>query len=127
VARDANQGNGMKRIFAVLALVGAMACVMPSVASADTFAGPREYRVSQNPGYRGWGTVEPNTCQRYGCMMAFQTHASAYRWNGSSWNQTTRRTGTQVYIWPYGSGWSWTWTQSTGWLAMQQEVLTYRA
>jgi hypothetical protein len=51
---------------------------------------------------------------------------TAWRWNGYSWVQTTRRIGTYVWVEPFATGWSWTWTSGAGWLAMRDEKLVAR-
>jgi hypothetical protein len=82
--------------------------------------------VKNNPNYRGWGRVEANYCPpNAACLAVYYPTAEAYRWNGYRWIQTSRRDNAQVYIWPYGAGWSWTWTQQTGWLAMRHTALEY--
>lgn len=60
-----------------------------------------------------WGTVDGTSVW---CELAcFQP---AWQWNGS-WKTTQRHNGTQVYLYPYATGWAWTWTRDSGWLAMR--------
>lgn len=83
-------------------------------------------RVSSNPDYKGWGSVDANYCPpNLACTMVYRSTVPAYRWNGAGWVATTRAHNERVYIWPYGYGYSWTWTESTGWLAVKQGYLFY--
>ena len=73
--------------------------------------------------YIGWGQVA------YASDAGFYYGGNgsgvvAWRWSGSSWQQSSRYYGQRVYIYPYASGWSWTWTQGSGWLAVRTSQLT---
>ena len=68
--------------------------------------------------YKGWAHVAN------GCGISYENgYRIAWRWTGSTWARAYVWNGAQVYVWPYGGGWSWIWTQQTGWLALQSNVL----
>ena len=73
-------------------------------------------KVTANPSYQGWGKTY---CDFH------TTSLTAYAWNGA-WSRRSMTCHTQVYIWPYASGWSWAWTSGTGWVAMRGDDLVWR-
>ena len=94
----------------------------------DTAQFPCDVRVDGLVTYKGWAHVDVglycggmNPGQDY--IDSLRAPRPAWRWTGSAWTRASLATSTQVYVWPYATGWSWVWTQRTGWLAMQDEHL----
>ncbi len=107
-------------VAAALAVSSAEASKRP-VNAGVPLAAPYNEPIPAYDGFQGWGQVGSGTSTAY--HLVAQTKV-AWHWNGRSWVQRSRTTGTRVYIWPYAAGWSWTWTQNTGWLAMRTSDLT---
>jgi hypothetical protein len=136
-------------IVAVAVATGAFAtsaqaiATMPCNPAATTCHPPvithKEY-ADQHPNFVGWGRLDSERCTESGisaycafpapsnvqCFRApcnvDSTMLYAYRWSGGSWHVASFASGTQVYIYPYATGWSWVWTQSTGWLATRSAL-----
>lgn len=92
--------------------------VNAGLALAATYQEP----IPAHASYRGWGQVVA-AAEFSGYRHSSGSSVTAWRWNGYSWQQSSRYYGERVYIYPYASGWSWTWTQSKGWLAMRTSSL----
>jgi hypothetical protein len=84
-----------------------------SIGCGPTTTVPRS--VANDPSFKGWGYVR--TCPA-ACRME-----DAWAWNGSGWRYSAVADGTQVYIYPFASGWSWIWTSGNGWRAMHSSLL----
>lgn len=121
-----------------IAIVGAALMVSPVRAHAAVGLCPlnvtcptaysKVVRASDNPTYKGWATIDPSPdCALPGrqirCMIAVMANVPAWQWTNNGWVAKTRATGSKVYVWPYGSGWSWTWTSADGWLAVRSNVV----
>jgi hypothetical protein len=127
--------SGLWRAPFVVGLLAALALAMPMTASAQYVPCGIRYDPTHPCGYlpdahhpyagwSGWGYVDANTCTGV-CTAIYRTSVPAWRWNGR-WSATSLANNTQVYIYPYATGWSWVWTQSTGWLAVSDNYVWVR-
>jgi hypothetical protein len=100
-------------------LVAAIASNAAAPATADAIF--VDYRVPAS--HQGWVYVKSSAADVCTRSLPPQCRASAWRWSGSAWTQSSVSTSTQVYAYPYASGWHWIWTQHTGWLAIETNKL----
>lgn len=109
---------------AAVADANLVAC--PAIYPAPSWCSPRysQWRTAY-PSFKDWGRVRANdmVCFRSPCGVQSYT---AWRLYNGQFYRTSLRPGTEVYIWPYGYGYSWVWTNNTGWLVMQTTDLQYR-
>lgn len=80
------------------------------------------------PLYKGWATMSFRGCPSDGGVVTDDCKGgTAYRWTNRGW--VARGIGecgtgpSQVYVWPFASGWSWIWSQQTGWLAVESRYV----
>lgn len=100
-----------------LAPASASAIAVPPCHLNPAYCAPYAYRTAPL-GYQGWTFLNLNHCP-YGlvCAAVYRDSIPAWRWTGSSWEQTTISQG-WTYVHPYTGSWRWAWTQKTGWLAV---------
>ena len=122
---------------AIVAAIAATTLVLPSSASAlavncylpEGCPQPARQKINIYGDYKGWAYVgQPSDNCGSGGMLCASRLYTAYRWTGSQWVARYMMRDTQIYAYPYGSGWQWVWTQNTGWLAMRtSDIYIYGA
>jgi hypothetical protein len=85
-------------------------------------------RLSTLDYYKGWG----HTSGGIYCggahpsddlIFVIEAPRVAWRWTSSGWRNATIPPNTQIYIWPFATGWSWVWRSGYGWYAMRDSDL----
>lgn len=75
------------------------------------------------PTYKGWAHVQ---IYHWGLRPDSPPVPTAWRWTRTGWVKTSLPVGTQVYHYPFASGWSWVWTRTAGWMAIRSELVYIR-
>jgi hypothetical protein len=122
----------------VIGSLAAIAMALPASASALTpqYCAPLHWTASSTcsahhprTGETGWGFIDElaPACPNDGTVGCgtYTPEVTAWRWNGA-WQRTTLGGASQVYVYPFATGWSWVWTSRTGWLAVQDRYVWLR-
>lgn len=119
----------MKRFLTTLAVLTVMVCAFAGSAQAfiDNDAFFRCTYATDQPSYKGWGSIDARACADGMATTADYRSVPAWHWSNGAWHRANIGENTRVYIYPFGSGWSWVWAKDTGWLAVQSKYAKINA